>query len=113
MAKDFTDHIVSSLTATNQLLFDVYAYAQPADVTGSGVLIGSIFSRGAATKSFFGDTQLMFAHNDFAKDVELNPSWADAAPQYTPNIFEIDLNENPKIAGYSPVVGSGKCPFGF
>jgi len=38
-------------------------------------LIAKIYSRGPAVKSWFGDTHLMFAHNDFARDIEIHPEW--------------------------------------
>jgi hypothetical protein len=67
---------VSNLTIPDQLLFNVFAYAQPSDMENPNPpLIAKIYSRGPAVKSWFGDTHLMFAHNDFARDIEIHPEW--------------------------------------
>ena len=52
----FTDDLVNNLTLTNQLLFNVFAYADPVGMNiTSPVLIGKIYSRGPAVKSIFAD----------------------------------------------------------
>lgn len=53
----------------------------------------------------------MFAHNDFAKDVELHPEWADSVPTFTDNIFEVKDATDSRFSVKSSRTGG--CPFGF
>jgi len=86
------------------LVFKVFAYSSPDD--SAPTLVGKIYSKGPATTSYFGDTQLMFAHNDFADDLEIKPEWKSSVPYFSADLFKLDESGKPKVGSSQ---GSG-CP---
>ena len=61
------------------------------------VLIGKVYSASAAVNSLYADEQLLFTHMPIEEDLQSEPGWEKYLPRYTPNIFEINWNqdENP------------------
>jgi hypothetical protein len=118
--KYFNDEIVDKLNKPDELLFKVYAYKEGADTVDESFnppLIASIYSKGASVKSKFSDSELMFAHNRFERDVELKPDWHNYVPKCSTNMFSEEMklgktwNENYKFVKSSNP--SSKCPLGF
>ena len=91
-AVPFQQDLVDSLTQSDQLLFNVYAYDQPQEMKDPSnlQLIGKIYSASEAVNSLWADEQLLFAHMAIEEDMESQPEWRNYLPEYTPNVFEID-----------------------
>jgi hypothetical protein len=105
---------VNTLTSSNELLFEVYAYAQPTDLDSMPELIGKVYSKSAAIKSTYADDELMFAHTDIKEDIKRNPTWENFLPYVTANPFGIIFGEDKMLKSYeSDVYPSVGCPFGF
>lgn len=58
------------------------------------VLIGKIYSTSAAVNSVWADEQLLFTHMPIEEDLDSEPTWRSYLPEYTPNFFEIDWNQD-------------------
>lgn len=85
------------MTAKDQLLFKVYAYEYPQDLKDSSKLtyIGRVYSNSEAVNSLWADDNLHFPHMQVEEDLEIQPTWRDYLPYFTPNIFAIDWEQEP------------------
>lgn len=118
----FNDAIAESLKRSEQLLFKVYAFAEPADThtaSHNPKLIANIWSKSGAVKSLFADEEVMFTHNKFERDVALKPDWANHVPTCSTDLLspEMALGRAKEESFSFPTVASAnprsKCPFGF
>jgi len=110
--KGFDDRIVDTLNKADQLLWKVFAIAEPSDCDAKkkATLIGEVYSRGGAIKSTFGDKEVMFQHNDFAKDLEVQPAWKDKIARFVKPGIDQFANDKEEFAKFGDEATKG-CPY--
>jgi hypothetical protein len=96
-------------------LFEVYGRASPRADDVTDIHLGTVKTTSAMTRSTFGDTQLMFAHEYMENDFSKHPEWlpeldlesACGTPQVTPTPPDTTLAHTHAARGKS----SSACPF--
>jgi len=83
------------------LLWEVYAWDNPAELGGTECLIGSIVLTSPLVRSLYGDTKLFFRHQDMRDDLMLRPEWKEftvapgtlfgVQPNCTRNVFNTNV----------------------